>query len=147
MYVVSRHHVCCNLLECYLVQTLLAAQQANELGNEAMRQGIMTLFGKPVEWKDDRKQEWQCWFSWCSRRGIIHKASLSGGARERSRKSAFCVKIMLHNWMEWEGCVWMQYCCQGEKGTLYTQFGEWQDSRRLLRLVYWLYEYFRHRTR
>ena len=49
MYVVSRHHVCCNLLGCYLVQTLLAAQQANELGNEAMRQGIMTLFGKPVD--------------------------------------------------------------------------------------------------
>ena len=49
MYVVSRHHVCCNLLRVLpSPDSLLAAQQANELGEEAMRQGIMTLFGKPV---------------------------------------------------------------------------------------------------
>ena len=32
--------------------TLLAAQQANKSGDEVLRQGIATLFGKPVDHED-----------------------------------------------------------------------------------------------
>ena len=53
MYVVSRHHVCCNLLRVLpSPDSLLAAQQANELGGDEARNNY--LFGKPVHWKDGR---------------------------------------------------------------------------------------------
>ena len=41
---------CHDVLESKFV--LLAAQQANKLGDELLVQGIATLFGKPADWED-----------------------------------------------------------------------------------------------
>ena len=49
----SKHwKVCVFVTESRL--TLLATRQANESGDEVLRQGIMTLFGKLADWEDGR---------------------------------------------------------------------------------------------